>query len=206
MSIMKYMILLVMLVSSQANAVSLKATGLSSEQIAKLELQAATMVVEANEAKLAIDNAPILNTVVDKIGDFNITEESLNRYSGMGQKVGKILTGFWVEIGITAQSFLSTNWGFLAMLLVGWHYFASDIANLALANVIMLFFIPLWLRFAYNLWFPFKTYTLRNGEVETQIVKRKYNSEDVSSWFEFNTLLVLIMLIVMFFIAVRSIG
>lgn len=161
----------------------LKSSGLSPEQVAQLELQAAQMVVDAQEAA----NLPAIDGVLDTLDGLDLSEEALDKYANVGTKVGKIVTGFLTEIGVTTANFLDTKWGVVAMVLVAWHYFANDIAVLMLINLNLFIFLPIWLYFARNVWFPYKKFATGKDKDggDTFTVKRQYDSDstiDASGW------------------------
>lgn len=192
---MKYFRLLGLLglfLAFNASAVTqLNISGLSDEQKAILELQAAQMVVESN-AEAA---KPVIDNVVDRLAGIELDEESLDKYSNIGSKVGKIVTGFLTELGVAAADFLDTGWGMIAMLLVAWYYFANDMAVLMLIGMDLFVLMPLWVYFAKMVWFP---YTEMN-DGDGMIVKRKFSnnySSNVGGWMIFILCVILLILII----------
>ena len=171
-------VILLMTFSVTVNAATtLKSSGLSAEQIAQLELQAAQMVVDAQE----VANLPAIDGVMDKLAGLDLSEESLAKYSNVGTQIGKIVTGFLTEIGVSAANFLDTTWGTVAIILVAWHYFANDMALLMLINFVLFVLMPIWLLFARSVWFPLEEFT----DGETKVLKRQYDSNsttDASGW------------------------
>jgi len=190
---------LLMVFALQANALTqLKVDGLSDDDIAKLNLEAAKMVVKAKE----VANKPVVDTMLDKLGGLDISEEALDRYSTIGTKVGKIVTGFLTEIGVTAANFLDTNWGIVAMILVGFHYFGNDMALLGMIVVDLTVLLPIWLLFARNLWFPYKEFNetkiIKGESVKTIVLKRQYDNSlnDSPSGFMITGMLVILLILI----------
>jgi len=192
--------------SIQVSAITqLKVDGLSADDIDKLNLAAAQMVVEAREAA----NKPVVDAMIDKLGDLDISDEALDRYSTIGTKVGKIVTGFLTEIGVTAANFLDTNWGIVAMILVGFHYFGNDMALLGMIMVDLTVLLPIWLLFARHLWFPFKEFTVtkkvKDGYKDITVLKRHYdnNLNDSPSGFMITGIVVILLILI---VATMNIG
>lgn len=133
---MKYLIIFLMLFSLTANA-EISTSGLTKEEIATLNLNVAQMKLD----KQVEQNAP---EVVSILKNLALTPEELDSLGTYGTQLGKVVTGFVKEIGITANEFLKTPWGVVAILLLAWHFFASDIALVGMAFGVGILFLMYW--------------------------------------------------------------
>jgi len=133
---MKYLTIFLMLFSLTANA-EISTAGLNKEEIAQLQLNVAQMKLE----KQVEANTP---EVVSMLSNLKMTPEELNNLGTYGTQLGKVLTGFVKEIGITANEFLQTPWGGVAVVLVAWHFFASDIALVMMSLGVLILFFLYW--------------------------------------------------------------
>lgn len=133
---MKYLTFFLLLFSLTVNA-EISTTGLTKAQAAELNLKAAEM-------KLARETTNTTPDVVNIIKDFSLTDEELDNISTYGTQLGKVLTGFVKEIGLTANEFLKTPWGIVVIVLLAWHLFASDIALIMMSFGVFILFYLYW--------------------------------------------------------------
>lgn len=137
---MKKILLLLLLFPLCANALS--PNGLSDENIKKLELQAAQMKLDAAQ----LDNKQLLKTI-GLLDDIKMSPKELEQLGTYGTQLGKVVTGFVKEIGLTISEFLNTPWGIVAVVLLAWHIFASDISLIMMSFVGGIIYIVFWSKF-----------------------------------------------------------
>lgn len=136
------------MLSSNIASAGISTDGLSREQVAQIELQKAQMKLDSLSSSNTNDITQPVEEIVSKLTDINITEEQFDNFSSYGTKLGKVITGFAVEIGVTITDFLATPWGIFAALMLIWHLFGGDISLIMLSIGSTIVFMPIWVKLA----------------------------------------------------------
>ena len=93
-----------------------------------------------------LENKPLAKTI-GLLDDIKMSPEELEQLGTYGTQLGKVVTGFVKEIGLTISEFLNTPWGIVAVFLLGWHLFASDISLIMMSFSIAIIYIIFWSKF-----------------------------------------------------------
>lgn len=107
----------------------------------------------------------------------NVTE--LTKYAELGTVIGKALAGSAHELGVAVNDFAKTDVGYLATVLIVWHFLGEDILHFAIAIFILLIGLTV-------LWVLLDSQ--RGGSYQTvnnkqQFIKGKLSSDETTGYF-----------------------
>ena len=104
----------------------LSTDGLTIEQKAQLELEAAKMKKEAAQT-VKIETA-----------------EEVSKWVNVGKEIGLGLNATAKELGVTANELAGTPVGMIAIGLIAWNYVGADIVGVLFGTFWLMFTIPIW--------------------------------------------------------------
>jgi hypothetical protein len=124
--------------------------GLTDSQLAEIAAKAAQMKADA-----ASKNVEASKPAMERVVEFaqNINEQDLDKFSTYGVKLGKVITGFIGEIGISIEQFLNTKIGYAVIALLIFHFFGAKIISISFAIIFAAIFLPIWIRIFKNRYF-----------------------------------------------------
>ena len=118
--------------------------------------------------------------------------EEVEKWSNIGNAVGKALSSTAKELGVAVNDFSKTDVGYLVTFLIVWHFFGAMVVHV-LGGLFILFIGTLFLRYSMNV--------SRNYEwekVNDKEIKVYERIDDVSGWVIAFFTLIIISTIIMF--------
>lgn len=135
----KLLVTLLVLIPLISSAETINSTHeLTDVQIAELNAAIAQMQID----KLNVENTS--SDMISIVKGLNISEEEMSNLGTYGSQLGKVVTGFVKEIGMSINEFLHTPFGLIAFLMLIWHLFASDISLIIMSFFILYIFYKFW--------------------------------------------------------------
>ena len=111
---------------STTNAAQMSAIGLTEEQAAQLQLQAAQMKMKKNPVE-------------------NITPAQVEKYASIGAAIGQSLVSTAKAVGQEVNDFVKTPVGMMAAALIAWSIVGHELASLAVGIAFFLLVFPMWI-------------------------------------------------------------
>jgi hypothetical protein len=136
---MKYLVMVLVLMFTVPAMADVKTHGLSPEQQATLEANAAQM--KLTNAKAPVISGDIIDTVL-------ADPESINKYAQIGQAIASSLASAARELGVEINNFAETGVGKFIMVMTVAHFFGAQIVSFSVG---FFFMIPMTLWIIYRM-------------------------------------------------------
>jgi hypothetical protein len=117
-------------------AYALDTSGLTQEQINKLQAEALELKAATLKQNPASSTASVLPSV-----------EEINKYADLGTNIGVGLANAAKQMGVAANDFAGTTIGKIAFFIIGYKLIGSSLVHLSFGLIWFIVGIPLWMHY-----------------------------------------------------------